>query len=285
MTIGAVAAPASEFEPRGAGGHAVAAPREAAVDVSRLHLGVRAHASGSAPRIHRCAPDNPGCDCAGTERPESAGTRPQIARRRLSPADALVLQRAAGNRATAALAARARRPSPPVQRYYIEDCDDYDANQRRTGVGIAITLAKASVAALATYIAAEPTARDAHVAALLKQCFTSDSVGTAFTAHRRFKQVLSYLEANDFTIECEDDCDDANAYVYAIWTDVHMCMNVIKNYTARRFGEILLHEVSHVASGTDDEEYFYPPAGAATSLDRSDALDNADSYEAFAAQL
>ncbi|MFP5370781.1 MAG: M35 family metallo-endopeptidase [Actinomycetes bacterium] len=174
----------------------------------------------------------------------------------------------------------------PVQRYYTEDCEDFDANQRRRGVAIAIELATRAVDVLSTYITAKSAGTpDPVTAKLLKDCFSSDSLWAAIRARSGFRKIKSYLEGDDFTIECEDDCDDSNAYVYAVWTDVHMCMNVIKNYSERRFGEILLHEVSHVADGTDDEEYFYPPRGAKTTLSLSDALDNADCYEAFAAQV
>ncbi len=59
---------------------------------------------------------------------------------------------------------------------------------------------------------------------------------------------------------------------------------LLKHDSTRRYGEILLHEVSHDAAGTDDEEYYYP-SRTTTTLSVSDALDNADSYESFAAQI
>jgi hypothetical protein len=104
------------------------------------------------------------------------------------------------------------------------------------------------------------------------------------SALSRFARIKVYLDKDEFTIECENDCTDAKAYVYAVWTDIHMCMNKLRNESTRRFGEILLHEVSHDAAGTDDEEYYYP-SRTTTTLSKGDALDNADSYESFAAQV
>lgn len=46
----------------------------------------------------------------------------------------------------------------------------------------------------------------------------------------------------------------------------------------------MVHEMSHYAAGTDDEEYFYP-GSRQTTLSASDAIDNGDSYEGFAARL
>jgi hypothetical protein len=177
-------------------------------------------------------------------------------------------------------------PGAVVQRYYTEDCEGYSVDQRRNGVSEAISMARKAFDTLDVYVAAHPGGTpDPRTAQLLRDCFASDSLWTAIRARAGFSRIRDYLVADDFTIECEDDCDTANAYVYGLWTDIHMCMNVIKNDSARRFGEILLHEVSHDAVDTDDEQYFYPPAGSRTTLSVGDALDNADSYEAFAAQI
>lgn len=217
------------------------------------------------------------CSSGGTcEREEQEGATHDTAQRGVGTR--LDLQRATSTAAASSPMA--------VQRYYTEDCEDFDATQRRNGVGIATDLAARSISALNTYITAKPSGTaDPRTARLLRECFTSDTVWTATNVRAGFRRIKNYLDADDFTIECEDDCTSANAYVYGIWTDVHMCMNVVKNYSARRFGEILLHEVSHDADNTDDEEYFYPPAGSRTTLSLSDALDNADSFEAFAAQI
>ncbi|MGK5169323.1 M35 family metallo-endopeptidase [Geodermatophilus sp. CPCC 205761] len=242
---------------------------------------------------------------------QRAGPRRAAARRDVplrSPVAAPVLQRQLGNQAVARLRVQRaccgscssggpcegepeQRTAPSVvpgvvQRYYTEDCEGYSVDQRRNGVSEATSMARRAVDALTAYTAAHPGGtQDPRTAQLLRDCFASDSLWTAMRARAGFARIKAYLDADDFTIECEDDCDTANAYVYGVWTDIHMCMNVIKNESARRFGEILLHEVSHDAHGTDDEQYFYPPAGSRTTLSVGDALDNADSYEAFAAQI
>ncbi len=171
-----------------------------------------------------------------------------------------------------------------MQRYYTQDCERYDVAQRRAGVVIARAEAGRAVTALQRYLNARPGTQDAATARLLRENFASNSSSTALKALIRFTKIKRYLDADDFTIECETDCDDAKAYVYAVWTDIHMCMDVMKNESTRRYGEILLHEVSHDAAGTDDEQYYYP-AGTTTTLSVGDALDNADSYESFAAQI
>ena len=215
----------------------------------------------------------------------------------------LRLQRLAGNRAVAgAFAPRAVQRAccrgcaaggdcenaadapVPVQRYYTEDCERYDVTQRRDGVAIATAEAGRAVVALQRYLNARAGSQDVATTKLLKENFASSSSSTALKALIRFTKIKRYLDANDFTIECETDCDDAKAYVYAVWTDIHMCMDVMKHESTRRYGEILLHEVSHDAAGTDDEEYYYP-ARTTTTLSVGDALDNADSYESFAAQI
>jgi hypothetical protein len=174
--------------------------------------------------------------------------------------------------------------TPQVQRYLTQDCESYDVNQRRGGVAVATAEAGRAVSALQRYLNARPGAQDATTARLLRENFASSSSSTALKALTRFVKIKRYLDADDFTIECESGCDDAKAYVYAIWSDLHMCMDELSKESTRRYGEILLHEVSHDAAGTDDEQYYYP-SRTTTTLSVSDALDNADSYEAFAAQI
>jgi hypothetical protein len=235
----------------------------------------------------------------------STATRP----RRDEDSALIRLQRLAGNRAVAGVLAprvvqraccggcasggscesevdEAPRPSAPpaVQRYKTEDCGPYDVAQRRGGVRIAIDEASRAVAALQRYLNVKPAAQDPATTRLLRENFASSSSSTALKALIRFTKIKHYLLADDFTIECESECDDAKAYVYAVWSDLHMCMDVLQHDSTRRYGEILLHEVSHDAAGTDDEEYYYP-SRTTTTLSVSDALDNADSYESFAAQI
>jgi hypothetical protein len=180
--------------------------------------------------------------------------------------------------------ARAAPPEITVQRYYTEDCEPYNVTQRRDGVAVAVAEAARAVDALQRYVNDKSGSPNATTARLLRENFTSSSHDTAMSALFRFARIKVYLDKNEYTIECENDCTDAKAYVYGVWTDIHMCMNKLKNESPRRYGEILLHEVSHDAAGTDDEEYYYP-SRTTTTLSRGDALDNADSYESFAAQI
>ena len=242
-----------------------------------------------------------------TRRHRHHGRSGSTAARRQDEPALLGLQRVAGNRAVAGLlepvqraccrgcasggtceqdADNARPASSEValQRYYTEDCGPYNVNQRRTGVGIAVAESERALGALQLYVNDKSGSPNPRTARLLRENFTSSSHSTAMSALIRFAKIMVYLKNDKFTIECENDCDSEKAYVYGVWTDIHMCMNNLKNESPRRYGEIVLHEVSHDAAGTDDEEYYYP-SRTTTTLSRGDALDNADSYESFAAQI
>ena len=73
------------------------------------------------------------------------------------------------------------------------------------------------------------------------------------------------------------------AYVYHIWTDIHLCMSTLRGMPNKQIAGIIVHEFSHYAAGTDDNQYyFYSGVGSApSSLSVADAIDNADSYEGF----
>jgi len=102
-----------------------------------------------------------------------------------------------------------------------------------------------------------------------------------------FQSILNLLTPgnDDYQYECENDCDGENAYVYGFWTDIHLCMNNIRNYDTHIIGRTIIHEMSHYENNTDDEAYCKNRFGCPGSLDFSDALDNADSYACFAHEL
>jgi hypothetical protein len=76
-------------------------------------------------------------------------------------------------------------------------------------VAVATAEAGHAVSALQRYLNARPGARDATTARLLRENFASSSSSTALKALTRFVKIKRYLDAADFTIECESGCDDA----------------------------------------------------------------------------
>lgn len=88
----------------------------------------------------------------------------------------------------------------------------------------------------------------------------------------------AYTESIGF--ECETSCDDnVAAYVYAIWSDVHLCPIWFRSPDWRQT-ETIIHELAHEYAGRDDEAYVWQREYK--TLDSDDAIDNADSYSAFA---
>jgi len=94
-----------------------------------------------------------------------------------------------------------------------------------------------------------------------------------------FNTIYSAMNASiDF--ECETECDaNVAAYVYSIWTDLHLCP-VWYGLSANGQANTIIHELAHDAANRDDEAYVWQAKYATLSVD--DAIDNADSYSYFA---
>jgi len=124
-----------------------------------------------------------------------------------------------------------------------------------------------------------PTPIPAPVATLLNRHFhtTYDKDIRKILGH--YRQIGAALNSKiDF--ECETECDDnVHAYVYTIWTDVHLCPLWFKA-GPRSQANTIVHELAHDAAGRDDEAYIWQPKYRTLSVD--DAMDNADSYSHFA---
>ena len=168
-----------------------------------------------------------------------------------------------------------------IQKYSHEDCDEtldlrphiWPANHS------AISMVDRAIAALT----ASPIS--AATNALLDKHFNSHSASTASSVLAVFRDIKTAFDGDDYTYECEYDCDrNTAAYVYGVWSDVHLCMNELRGKPNRDIAGIIVHEFSHYYGGTDDEQYyfFYGHGGAPSSLSTSDAINNADSYGGFA---
>jgi hypothetical protein len=99
-----------------------------------------------------------------------------------------------------------------------------------------------------------------------------------------FTRIAAKFGTSDYQYECEDDCDGDHAYVYDVWSDIHMCMDALRTKSDLYSAGVAVHEMSHYVTGTDDLEYFYYGTPATTSLHPDDAIGNADGYQAFATE-
>ncbi len=119
---------------------------------------------------------------------------------------------------------------------------------------------------------------DPRVSAALQANFHS-------TESKVVTEVLSKLQtiraAFNGTIPIEVESEgDARAYVYVIWSDIHLCPPWFADSDPDGRARTIIHECSHKYTGTDDEAYHWDTANYA-NLSVKDALDNADSYAWF----
>jgi hypothetical protein len=117
------------------------------------------------------------------------------------------------------------------------------------------------------------------VAALLNRHFHTTFSGDIRKIVGHFNEIYSAMNAAiDF--ECETSCGPREAaYVYSVWTDLHLCP-VWYNLSPNGQTNVIIHELAHDAANRDDEAYIWEASYATLSVD--DAIDNADSYSNFA---
>lgn len=181
-----------------------------------------------------------------------------------------------------------------VSRYTTDECETRDLSTISTADATATAMAGRAVRRLRAYRAAGGRG-DPRVAAELTAAFGFsglESIDLVIARIRfldaviaQFQQIADEFQGNDYQYECEDDCDDENAYVYGLWTDIHLCMDQMRGRSNTWMAGVMLHEMSHYAAGTDDNEYFYSGTPAVTTLRPASAVLNADSYESFAEEL
>ena len=91
---------------------------------------------------------------------------------------------------------------------------------------------------------------------------------------------ISRALSSSIGFECETECDPGvRAYVYSVWTDVHLCPDWFNAGPADR-AKSVVHELAHDAADCDDNAYFWEAKYNRLSVD--EAMDNADSYAVFA---
>jgi hypothetical protein len=164
-------------------------------------------------------------------------------------------------------------PSAPVNKF--EDCPvDW---QRRANS--ALVVARKWVANVATGLANLPFPFPAPVATLLNRHFHIADRGYVAEVRRYFNTINSALNS-PIDFECEKNCDDnVAAYVYSIWSDVHLCP-VWYSLSTSAQANTIIHEIAHDAADRDDKAYIWQ--AAYNKLSVKEAVDNADSYSNFA---
>ncbi|MCI0435105.1 MAG: DUF4157 domain-containing protein [Gemmatimonadetes bacterium] len=170
-------------------------------------------------------------------------------------------------------------PARALHRYSHEDCTDADL---RAHIWPADGIAKTQLAAAIAAASASPVT--AATQALFTKYFMTSTPDTA-AIRKVYGRIKKAFDGDDYTYECEDDCDaGTNAYSGWAW-DIHVCMNNLRGRANDCIGRTIVHEFSHKYAGTDDEGRCYNGcnnAGCVATLSTSDALDNAYSYAGFA---
>jgi Lysine-specific metallo-endopeptidase len=119
----------------------------------------------------------------------------------------------------------------------------------------------------------------AGVARLLNRHFRITGRGYLHEVRRHFATIYAALES-PIDFECEKSCDaGVAAYVYSVWSDVHLCP-VWYAQTPNGRANTIIHEIAHDAANRDDEAYIWEASYNTLSVE--DAIDNADSYSNFA---
>jgi len=170
-----------------------------------------------------------------------------------------------------------------IQRYSHQNCEE---NDLRAHIWPADWIARNMVNKAIRVLRSTPP--DPAIRPLLSRHFMSATPDIP-TIHGVYQEIKNDFDDNDYQYECEYDCTNENAYVYGLWTDIHLCMNQLRGRANDCIASTIVHEFSHYSANTDDESgrcydcgnFFGCPVGLSTS----DAVDNADSYAAFAYEL
>jgi hypothetical protein len=194
-------------------------------------------------------------------------------------AQVLALQRTAGNAATARVLAR----------YAHADCSQSDLEDHVWPADwIARQMVKKAIKALSA------TPIDPRVSALFPKYFATSTPQVAKMLHVLDKVDAEFRD-NDYTYECEDDCEsDDNGYTWGGFagaltqSHIHLCMTNFRSRANACLARTIVHEFTHRYASTDDNGYCKTGCGYAScpsELSADDALENADSYACFAYEL
>jgi outer membrane protein OmpA-like peptidoglycan-associated protein len=168
-----------------------------------------------------------------------------------------------------------------------DDCEPGDRDLVKKWDAIGTVMAGKALAGLEQYRSDDADNRGSQlVTDLLIDSFGFQGSGPHLRAViEGFTRTYDTFKSDDYQYECEDDCDGDHAYVYDVWSDVHMCMDALRTRGDLYGAGVAVHEMTHYSTGTDDLEYFYYGSPATTSLHPDDAIGNADGYMAFASEF
>jgi hypothetical protein len=196
----------------------------------------------------------------------------------------------AADSVTASGLAEVRTSGLALQRYSHADCTE---DFLKTHVWPSDYIARQMLEKAIRVLSASPS--DPRVIALLNDYFKDPRANVA-TILRVYNKVGSAFAANDYTYECENDCDPSESDAYTRpnmpWGRIHLCENLLGSRSNNYIAEVILHEFTHKYAKTGDPLYCNigcPPADeccpCAPGLSASGALDNADSFACFADRL
>jgi hypothetical protein len=187
----------------------------------------------------------------------------------------------------ASVAARSARRA--VARYAHQDCAEDDL---RNHIWPADYIARQMVRKAIRALSASPV--EPAVQALFPKYFMTSTPSIARILHV-LDQVEVEFRDNDYTYECEDDCDsDDNGYTWSgvlgaiTSSHIHLCMTNFRSRSNECLARTIVHEFTHRYAGTDDNGYCKTGCGYSScpaDLTPDNALENADSYACFVYEL
>lgn len=118
---------------------------------------------------------------------------------------------------------------------------------------------------------------DPKVAAALQANFHSTEAKVGSEVSSKLGKIRNAFNGT-IPVEVESD-GTSRAYVYVIWSDIHLCPPWFADTNADARARTIIHECSHKYTGTDDKAYHWDAKYA--TLSTKDALNNADSYAWF----
>ena len=115
------------------------------------------------------------------------------------------------------------------------------------------------------------------VSTALQSNFHSTEAKVSTEVQQKLQRIRNAFNGT-IPVEVESE-GTARAYVYVIWSDIHLCPPWFADSSADGRARTIIHECSHKYTGTDDKAYHWDPKYQSLSV--KDALDNADSYAWF----
>jgi hypothetical protein len=229
------------------------------------------------------------CSCGGT--PGPTGECEQCRRKRLGRDGTTGPEspRRLSDGETAASAARpayrfsnlgihAQRKSAAAADLPVNEFEDCPADWRKEAEA-ALVLGRKWIANVLAGLSSLPDPIPPVVATLLNRNFHTTDRDQVKKIVGHFNTISSAISSK-IEFECETSCaKNELAYVYGIWSDLHLCPGWHSAGAAEQ-ADTIIHEIAHDAANRRDKAYDWQPAYA--TLSAAAAIDNADSYSTFA---